>query len=693
MRCSPSLLRSFLALSLVLTTAAEAGSRAQITVLDPTPGATLVRIVPGSLEQRAVSIGGAGWLELSIPGEGYTEELGAPRLPRVSRSVIVPDADDVEVFVSMARWHEIAGVDVAPARGPIPRTQDPASVPYGFGPAYQQDAFYPAELGDTGRPYILRDRRGVVLEANVLQYNPVRRVLRVCDELVLLVRSTGPSSTNVLDRTGAPDRSDSSFEQLYQQHFVNAQTSQLVPFNSNGRMLVIAPASYLAELQPLVDWKRSIGIHTTLVDLATIGTTSTAVKTFIQGVYGSTNLSFVLLVGDIAQMPSFSFSGGAADPLYSLMTADNYPDLIVGRFSAETTAQVRTQVQRTISYEQADHSQASGGWNAKATGIASDQGPGHFGEYDYQHMNNIRNDELALGISTVDQIYDPTATKAQITSALNNGRRLLNYCGHGSDTSWGTTGFSNTEVNALANEGHLPFIQSVACVNGNFSNGTCFAEAWLRATHNSQPSGAVGAYMSSINQYWDEPMYSQDQATDLFVAQQQWAVGALWYAGSCYMMDVLPGSGPDMFKTWHTFGDPSLRILGSVPAATNAYCAAKTTSIGTLPTIDCVGTPSVSAGNFVLTCRLGVPTKTGLHFSGPGQQSLPWLGGTLCVLPPLARGPAFTFDAYGTIAEPIAFSAADVGRQIYFQYYGRDPQALDGTGVMLSNALRVDVLP
>ncbi len=693
MRFTLRSLLSFLALPLLLAAAAQAGSRAQVTVLDPTPGATLVRIVPGSYDLRAVSIGGAGWLELSIDGEGYSNEVGAPRLPHVSRSVIVPESEDVEAFVVSARWHEVAGVDVAPARGPIARTQDPSSVPYVFGPAYQQDAFYPAELARTGQPYILRDRRGVVLEADVLQYNPVRRVLRVCDELVLLVRSIGPSTTNVLDRSGAPDRSDASFEQLYAQHFVNAVSSQLVPFNANGRMLVVAPAAYLAELQPLVDWKNALGIPTTLVDLAAIGTTATALKSYIQQSYNTTNLSFVLLVGDIAQMPSSSFLGGAADPLYALMTADNYPDLLVGRFSAETTAQVRTQVQRTIAYEQQDHSLATGGWNAKGMGIASDQGPGHFGEYDYQHMNNIRTDELGFGIATVDQIYDPTATKAMITSALNNGRRVVNYCGHGSDTSWGTTGFSNSDVNGLANEGHLPFIQSVACVNGNFTNGTCFAEAWLRATHNNQPSGAVGAYMSSINQYWDEPMYSQDQATDLFCAQQQWAVGALWYAGSCYMIDVLPGSGPDMFKTWHCFGDPSLRILGTTPPAPTAYCTAKITSTGTLPTIDCTGTPSASAGDFRLTCRLGVPTKTGLHFSGAGMQSVPWLGGTLCVVPPLVRGAAFTFDAYGTIVEPIAFSASDVGRSIYFQYYGRDPQALDGTAVMLSNALRVDVLP
>jgi len=43
-----------------------------------------------------------------------------------------------------------------------------------------------------------------------------------------------------------------------------------------------------------------------------------------------------------------------------------------------------------------------------------------------------------------------------ITNYLNDGRSMINYCGHGSTTSWGTTGFSNTQVNALANENMLP---------------------------------------------------------------------------------------------------------------------------------------------------------------------------------------------------------------------------------------------
>ena len=94
---------------------------------------------------------------------------------------------------------------------------------------------------------------------------------------------------------------------------------------------------------------------------------------------------------------------------------------------------------------------------------------------------------------------------------MNAGRGMINYCGHGSDTSWGSTGFNNSNVNALVNDNMLPVICSVACVNGNFPNQTCFAEAWLRATNNGEPTGAVATYMSTVNQSWDPPMEGEDE--------------------------------------------------------------------------------------------------------------------------------------------------------------------------------------
>ena len=73
-------------------------------------------------------------------------------------------------------------------------------------------------------------------------------------------------------------------------------------------------------------------------------------------------------------------------------------------------------------------------------------------------------------------------------------------------------------------------------------------------------------YASTIGQYWDPPMAAQDETVDLFTAEVYYTLGALFFAGSCLMMDEYPepypaGGGIDMFNTWILFGDPSLTVL------------------------------------------------------------------------------------------------------------------------------------
>ncbi|MDD3050501.1 MAG: C25 family peptidase C-terminal domain-containing protein, partial [Candidatus Cloacimonetes bacterium] len=142
-----------------------------------------------------------------------------------------------------------------------------------------------------------------------------------------------------------------------------------------------------------------------------------------------------------------------------------------------------------------------------------------------------------------------------------------------SNTSWSSTGYSNTHINQLINDYKLPHIISVACVNGNFNSTTCFAEAWTRATNNTtgNPTGAVAIYASSINQSWAPPMAAQDEIADIMVGlststlESRMLLGGLYYSGSCLMMDEYGADGASMYKTWHIFGDCSIMIRSDVP--------------------------------------------------------------------------------------------------------------------------------
>jgi len=88
-------------------------------------------------------------------------------------------------------------------------------------------------------------------------------------------------------------------------------------------------------------------------------------------------------------LTSSTLSGGASDNDYGyIVGSDHYPDIFVGRFSAENTSHVQTQVLRTLNYEKMPD--AAPGYYQRAMCIASAEGTGDDGEYDWEHQRNIR---------------------------------------------------------------------------------------------------------------------------------------------------------------------------------------------------------------------------------------------------------------------------------------------------------------
>ena len=125
-----------------------------------------------------------------------------------------------------------------------------------------------------------------------------------------------------------------------------------------------------------------------------------------------------------------------------------------------------------------------------------------------------------------------------------------------------------------------------------------------------------------------------------------------------------------------------------VPATSQptVYCTAKVNSAGCTPAMAFAGSPSASAGSgFDLSASQILDNKFGLLFySKTGPDSSPFMGGTLCVKPPLVRTPiqnsggsppcggtfSFDFNAYiASGADPALIS----GQQVWSQYWSRDP--------------------
>lgn len=559
------------------------------------PSEAQVRLLYSDVETSRIEITLYGfWSETVRTNEGASEikasagnstpllMAGAPDLEKLTASLAILDLARMEIKVIEEEYVDLEGIYIIPSKGNLTRDIDPGKVPYTYGRVYETDAFWPGVVAELRRPHIIRDIRGQVVIIYPFRYNAVQKILRVYTKLVLEVEAVDNKGENQLTGRLEDEKMDRNFKEIYSRNFLNYQeyrgATRYTPLEEDGNMLIISYGPFMTDMQEFVDWKNMSGIPTEMVDVSAVGATSAAIKTYVANYYNTNGLTFLLLVGDAAQVPTSSTSAGHSDNDYGyIVGSDHYPDLFVGRFSAETSAQVQTQVQRTIDYER-NPSTVLGSFE-RAVCIASDQGPGDDGEYDWQHQRNIRTDYMAFTYTYGAELYDGSQggedatgnpTSSMVSSEVNAGTGIITYTGHGSNTSWGTTGFSSTGVNALTNNGMLPFILSVACVNGNFTSTTCFAEAWLRATNSGEPSGAVATIMSTINQSWNPPMRGQDEMVDILVetypSNIKRTFGGICMNGCMNMNDVYGSQGDEMTDTWTIFGDPSLMVRTASPA-------------------------------------------------------------------------------------------------------------------------------
>ena len=512
--------------------------------------------------------------KITFPGGVPNLEEGTPDLPKMAQSIIIPDLAHMELSIIESEFVEIFMENLISSKGNLTRNIDPASVPYTFGEAYETDEFYPQDIVFMRNPYIVRTVRGQAIVFQPIQYNPIQRTLRVYTHIKVNIQQNGMSQINPLTRRPAKGGSR-EFENIYAEHFLNYSTNNRYELlGEQGPMLVVCYGEFMQAMQPFVEWKNYKGIPTEMVDVADIGG-SDEIEAFVETKYYDDGIAFVLLVGDIAQIPSPRYSDGAgsnspADPSYGFVAgSDYYPEIIIGRFSAENTSHVETMINRTIEYEMDPDPTAD--WYKKGSGFASDEGPGDDGEIDYEHLDNIRDDLLGFTYIEVDQIYDPSGTVEDGEAALNEGRSIINYTGHGSNGSWGNgCPMNQTDVNGLVNMGMYPFIWSVACVNGEFHIGTCFAETWLRATGtDGVPTGAIAVLMSTINQSWSPPMDGQDEMNDILVESYENNIkrtyGGLSMNGVMHMADSYGTAGEEEILYWTIFGDPSVVVRTDTP--------------------------------------------------------------------------------------------------------------------------------
>ena len=124
--------------------------------------------------------------------------------------------------------------------------------------------------------------------------------------------------------------------------------------------IIITPNQFVDTLEPFITWKQEQGYNVTLGITETIGSSTTAIKNYLQGLWDAATSenpapSYLLIVGDTPQVPAFTGStdsGHVTDLNYVKLEGNDYlPEMYYGRFSANNISELTPQVNKTLMYE------------------------------------------------------------------------------------------------------------------------------------------------------------------------------------------------------------------------------------------------------------------------------------------------------------------------------------------------------
>ena len=536
-----------------------------------------------------VIVNGKKCQSVAAPGAAYLSEKGVPQLPKFSQSIIIPGNTAVGLEIVDISCREISVDKIVPSKGVIYRNQNPANIPYVFGELYNRNAWYPKELVSLSKPFIIRDIRGAVVYFYPVQYNPIQGKIKVVESITVKVK---PAAGPVINPLYSSNKNISSaFKRLYQRRFINFQKNAVhYPELSDGeKMIVISSTVPKSSMEPFVEWKNRKGIKTDLYEypFQTGGSGADSLKNFIQQKYDDDTITYILLVGDAADIPTLEGTiAGLSDPSFvKLAGDDDYPDAFIGRFCVGQAAHADNMVDKVLHYEK--EPDPDGEWYSKAIGMACnmDGGTGVSDEEWIEDMSQVMLDSM---YTHVDRVYESEGgTTAQVVSALNDGRGWFNYQGHGTQTEFGFVGgFVKTGTFLqLTNTYKLPVVICVACNTGEFDYGTdCIAELATKI----DKTGAIVFLGSYISQPFEPPQHGQKEIAKLLAEDDYISVGAIVYNGSSKILEVGNSSGEylETFETWTLFGDPSLLAFNSKPTTMNV----------TYPEIVETGTQEVEIG-------------------------------------------------------------------------------------------------
>lgn len=355
------------------------------------------------------------------------------------------------------------------------------------------------------------------------------------------------------------------------------EPSSLGSPQSGADLLIIAHRSLMEEAETWAAYRQGQGTSVQIIDVDSIfnefnyGVSSaTPIKTFLS--YAFTNWTttpkYVMLVGDASFDPKNYLGAGfynmvptriintiftetGSDEFLADFNNDGLAEIAIGRIPARLPAQATIAYNKMVYWEANLEDPLSRG-----ALFAYDNPIG----YDFEGMSHRVRDQLPNTMTASFIGRSDANAQQDLVAAMNSGKFIINFSGHGSTGTWASTGFfSNQNVNCtggaqhcLNNPNNEALYTMLTCLNGFFLNytGNSMAESLLFLPN----GGAVASWASTglttpdIQEIMGQRFYNQIGEGNIV------RLGDLIKDAKTQ----IPG-GMDVRLSWALIGDPMLK--------------------------------------------------------------------------------------------------------------------------------------
>ncbi len=549
-----------------------------------------------SLTVDEVDLDGELFQALGFEGAGLSGEPGHAALPVFTKMIAVPPGSRAVLSVAVKESRELGGFRVLPMQ---PDDSDRFVLDRAW---YASDGGAASPIAELGGAARMGNLVVQPLTIRPIRYDPSRGTLQVIERLELRVDFEPDAAAPALSE---PRRVPESFDRLYRDLILNYETGQgrgdAVEVGP-GTWLMIVPdnATVLNILEPLLEWRRRMGYTVRLATTVETGTSESAIKSYIQGVYDTADppLEFVTLAGDAngsyavdCWNESLSYYYGEGDHYYSMLAGDDVlADVHLGRLSFRSTINLQTIVDKILAYETAPP-MTDPDWFIRA-GLCGD--PFNTTGISAIYANQwLKSQLLTAGYSQVDTIWSGNFPYL-MTQSINQGLGVFGYRGIG-----GMSGMSSSGILNLQNGDELPYAIIVTCDTGSFQDdNTARSEAFLRAT-NGGGIGCIGTATIGTHTRYNETYYYG--AWDGVINGSDHRLGSSHTRGK-YELFLQYGQTQmhtvEIWSVWNNLmGDPATDIYTAIPAElTVDYPSQLPVGAGALPvSVNAGGTPVAGA--------------------------------------------------------------------------------------------------